>query len=419
MDSHLTVDDFKNKAEIVVANVDNSGLLCGDEFDEADINVCLLIPDACVAPLIGKAGANINTTKALTGARVSFQKKENAQRGCRKCFHQGPLSSVMRAVAVALAFVQESTGGACTASVVVKHEAAGSVIGKGGQALKNVREETECKVSMEKAQEALPVNGGRLLNLEHESLDQLCKAIYLCVRAKGFASPTSREDQAQPDFGYGPMSSNKGGARFSPYGAGGGGGGGRDNNTCCVHGKRRGQQNLRPSPTMHGQFQCLDEDPCKGSANPAAAQAAAGYGQGYMGMPPAMGMGGMGDFGAMGGMQGMGGMGGGMDMGMYGASPYGGMGMGGGMGGGNNTCAIHGKKRGASNLQPHPTQPGLMVCMDGDACKGAGSIGGMGQPAQDANNTCATHGKRRGARNLQPHPSQAGLFVCQDEDQCK
>lgn len=405
--SGMNWDEFKEKAESVVASLGSSGLLCGDDVDDNDLNVCLLVPESCVALLIGKAGANINTTKSVSGANVSFQKKENSVRGYRKCFHQGTVASVMRAVSVAISVIQSSTGGACSATLVINHDAAGGVIGKGGENLKSVREQTSCKVSMEKAQEAMPAYGGRCLSLEHEESSRVSKAIYFCIRAKGFASPTAREDQQGPgqgaaDYGnYGPMASAiggaKAGARWTPYGAGAGG----RQDVCAIHGKRRGKQNLRQSPNMPGQFICMDTDPCKGGA--------AGNGQmtgaNYM-------MGGMG--GVMGGMgAGMGALG--MGMGdMFGMGNMYGMGM------AANVCAIHGKKRGSKNLHPHPSLPGLYICLDSDSCKGGQAVVGhdMGG-SMDVSSTCATHGKRRGARNLRPHPSQSGHFVCNDEDQCK
>lgn len=420
-------DEFKDKAEAVVSNLGASGLLCGDEIDDSELNVCLLVPESVVALLIGKAGANINTTKAVSGANVSFQKKENSVRGYRKCFHTGPLASVMRAVSVALSFVQETTGGVCSATIVVNHDAAGGVIGKGGENLKQIREQTSCKVSMEKSQEAMPAYGGRCLTLEHEEAAQVSKAIYLCIRSKGFSSPSARDDQAGPasDGGYGPASGNKGqAARWSPYGAAGV----SRQDTCAIHGKRRGKQNLRQSPSVPGQYICLETDQCKGSALPQAMGGApsymmgAGMGGGMGGAMGGMGAGMGGAMGAgMGGMggagMGMGGMGLGMgDMGMF-SGMYGMGGMGAPMA--SNVCAIHGKKRGPKNLQPHPSQPGLMMCMEHDSCKGSGAVDMGGAIQQDMSSMCATHGKRRGARNLQPHASQPGLFVCMEEDACK
>lgn len=77
---------------------------------------------------------------------------------------------------------------------------------------------------------------------------------------------------------------------------------------------------------------------------------------------------------------------------------------------GDNVCAIHGKSRGAMNLQPHPNNPRIMVCMEGDMCKGT---------TDNSASICFTHGKKRGQQNLQPHPTQPGMFVCMETDQCK
>lgn len=268
---------------------------------------------------------------------------------------------------------------------------------------------------MEKSQEAMPAYGGRCLTIEHDEATQVSKAIYLVIRSKGFSSPSARDDQAGPAVvgGYGPLSGDKAGqaARWSPYGAGGG----SRQDTCSIHGKRRGKQNLRQSPSVAGQYICLETDTCKGSVVPQAMGGAPSYmmgsgAMGGMGGGMAAGMGGMGGAGM--GMSGMGlGMG---DMGMF-SGMYGMGGMGAPMA--SNVCAIHGKKRGPRNLQPHPTQPGLMMCMEHDACKVSGSVDMIG--TTDMSSMCATHGKRRGARNLQPDAAQPGVFVCMEEDSCK
>jgi len=76
---------------------------------------------------------------------------------------------------------------------------------------------------------------------------------------------------------------------------------------------------------------------------------------------------------------------------------------------GGAICGIHGKKRGSKNLQCHPCNPKLMICMEGDPCKGA----------EPSNTICFTHGKKRGTQNLQPHPVKIGYWVCLEHDQCK
>lgn len=81
-------------------------------------------------------------------------------------------------------------------------------------------------------------------------------------------------------------------------------------------------------------------------------------------------------------------------------------------GGDDGVCGVHNRRRGRQNLQPHPHNARMMVCLDTDACKGSAA-------AEAASRVCFTHGKRRGEQNLQPHPSQANTFVCMECDQCK
>lgn len=80
--------------------------------------------------------------------------------------------------------------------------------------------------------------------------------------------------------------------------------------------------------------------------------------------------------------------------------------------GDGNTCGIHGSRRGKQNLQPHPFNSRIMVCLEHDQCKGANALA-------NAARVCFTHGKKRGEQNLQPHTTAPGVFVCHDQDQCK
>lgn len=383
----MNADEFKEKLANYLAAFSASSILVNDEEDSVAQNVCVLVPEGCVSLLIGKGGVNVSEIKAATGVDISFCKKEDSVHGLRKCFHSGTVGDVTKALYVLANFLNEiSPGGGM--GIVIKSAAAGAVIGKGGANLKSIRECTGCNISMEKSEEAIPAFGGRCLSLRHPdgAPHMLTRAAYLAIRSKGFASPTASENRAgfsapmedisydtNSAYGYGPAAGMRDAKRFSPYGR---------PDVCAVHGKKRGKQFLRPSPTMPGQFTCLDEDPCKGVTN-----APMGMGGMQMGnVPMAMGMGGMGM-----------GMGGGM--GMYGMDT-------------GSVCALHGKKRGPNNLQPHPSNPNLLICFDHDMCKGF---------AQDSvsPSICAIHGKKRGAKNLQTHPTTAGLFVCHDEDMCK
>jgi len=402
----VSEEEFLGKISAASAAFDVSGIVQNDELDQTEVELCLLIPESSTAVLIGKGGANVNAVKATSGSNVSFTKKANSVEGLRKCFVTGTLAQVSKAMWISIFVVGESQmskGESVAMGVIVNNSAAGSVIGKGGQNLKNIREQTSCHTNMEK--QGAPMVGGRTLQMRHpESPQAVFQALYLAMRLPGFQSQTNKEDRAlannpmaydaSASYGYGPAATSHGGkARFSPYGASG--------DTCALHGKRRGKQNLQPSPTMPGQMVCFDHDQCKGNA---VAQAGAAMGGGY----GAGAMGGMMGYDAMGGM--MGGMGLGGMMGTPAPAGYG-MDL-------SQICAIHNKKRGAKNLIPHPTVSGLYTCMDDDQCKGQGGASADTTSA-DAASVCATHGKRRGARNLQPHPTTAGLYVCLEGDLCK
>lgn len=407
----VSAEDFQAKIEAAAAAFIPSG---GDE-DQMEANLCLLVPESCVAMLIGKGGSNVNLIKAASGATVSFAKKENSANGLRKCFHAGTMGAVSKAVFINVVLVGETqvaSGGKVSVSLLVNNNAAGSVIGKGGEHLKAIREQTGCFVNMEKQGEGSGV-GGRALQVSHQdSAATVAQAVFSFMRLTGFASLTSAEDRslsnvnaydAGASYGYGPASSlqqNKN--RYSPYGA--------SDSVCALHGKKRGKQNLQPSATLPGQFQCFDHDACKGSVvNPNAGL-------------EALGMAGMGYGAAMGGMGAQGGMLG-AGMGGIGMGQNAMMGMMGGYGMDmTGMCALHNKKRGPRNLQPHPTQPGMYTCMDNDMCKGSGGADASGNAIPQSSNAagmCSTHNKRRGARNLQPHPTTPGVFMCLDGDACK
>jgi len=352
--STWTAEELKAKAVESSETFENSGILLRDDDDLAEVNLCLLIPEQCVAWLIGKAGANINEIKALTDAQLSFAKKETSARALRKCVAAGTVASVAKAVLIITSLLQQHQG-SCSVGLVVSKQAAGAVIGKSGGNLKLMREQFGCRVGMEKQEEANPMFGGRCLTLSHpESALSVSQAIYNIIRIKGFASPTTREmnnpgqmegvtamgaDYSQlaavPGFdqsqlmnmgldvfnmgGYGAMPNARGQAqaRFSPYGAQRG-----DPNVCIVHNKRRGKQNLQPSMTVPGAFECTAEDRCKGTG---------GSNIDAVGCTPC-----------------------------WNPNPTVAVGL---------ICATHGKKRGQRNLTAHPTVPGAFVCLESDPCK--------------------------------------------------
>lgn len=346
----FTSEEVKEKIAVAAASFDATGLVMQDEIDSSEMTLNLLVPESSIAMLIGKGGANVNEMKDSSGTSISFAKKETSLRGLRKGFYVGTVASVTKAVFITTSLITEvqEMGAPCNIGIVVANGAAGSVIGKGGENLKNIREQTGCHVNMEKSEEAIPAFCGRCLTLKHaDSPSAVVVAIYQVMRTKGFASVTQRESNnaannpgpaGEMDMygmaGYGAVHGARGGQRFSPYG----GAMGRSD-TCSVHGKKRGKQNLQPSPTVAGQYMCLAEDPCKVGKNDNAAAAMGGMGMDMYGM------GGMGMYGGMGGM----------------GAPMG--------GGGNNVCSVHGKKRGARNLQPHATTVGLFQCLDEDPCK--------------------------------------------------
>jgi transcription antitermination factor NusA-like protein len=342
--ANMTAEDLKDRANQIATEFDSSGIIQQDEGDMANISVTIVVGERGVAWLIGRGGANINQIKAISGANVSFAKKETSIRSSRKCAISGNVASVAKAIMLVVSLLQQSQG-SNEVGVVVQNNVAGAVIGKAGCNLKQIREQTGCRVGMEKPEEASPAIGGRCLTLSHpESSLMVAGAVYAVLRTKGFASPSIQSGSSNfevPDFGlgfdgrlgmgpmgglgsdmfglgYGAAPSSRGSnVRFSPYAGGRVG----DPNTCVVHGKRRGPQNLQASVTVPGSFECLPHDKCK-----------------------------------MGGAVGGGAVGGGasnLGLGMIGPL----------------FCSKHGKKRGAQNLQVHPSIPNAWICLESDQCK--------------------------------------------------
>jgi transcription antitermination factor NusA-like protein len=324
----MSAAEFKQTVAAHVATFSASGVLLNDAEDQAMTTVCLLIPEPCVSILIGAGGGNVSETKNATGCDISFCKSDESIHALRKCFHKGTVTAVAKAVFVAASFIAESRSNTNGLSVVVKTEAAGAVIGKGGANLKSIREVTGCNTNFEKPEEITPAFAGRRLTFRHPEAGQallMAQAVYMTLRFSGFASPTQNDcrkamgmgmGMGAPDMGMGMMMGDFGGN----YGYG-------------------------AAPTSKPQ-----------RASP------------YGGRPEKMAM-------------------------------------------GAGVCAIHGKKRGAKNLQPHMANSRLMVCADNDPCKGV-------DPAIAAQ-ICSTHGKKRGAQNLTQHPSAPGLSVCHEHDPCK
>lgn len=346
-----SLEDIKNKALTVSELFGQSGILLQDEGDLADVSLCVLLPESCIAWIIGKAGVNINEIKSITGCNISLAKKETSVRGSRRGVASGSVAAVTKAILVISSLLHEALG-TCSLALVVSNGAAGAVIGKAGANLKLLREQTGCRVSMEKPEEAQAVLGGRCLTLSHsDSTLNMTQAIYNIIRIKGFASPTARDilnaptgleanpleyqlpqlpmgydGQILPDmFGYGAMSSARAAPRFSPYGVRSPVAGSQD--ICVLHNKRRGKQNLVPSSTQPGSFECSEADRCKGSGGSAFDPAAAA-GQNWGGS-------------AIAAQQQQ-------------ASMY---------------CATHGKRRGQRNLTAHPSVPGVFICLETDQCK--------------------------------------------------
>jgi transcription antitermination factor NusA-like protein len=386
-------DEFKEKAVEASKAFEQSNILSNDEEDFADCSLCLLVPETCVAWLIGKNGAHISDLKGLSGANASFAKKETSSQGMRRCIITGALAAVTRATFIIISLIFLSHG-SCTTGLIVQRSAAGGVIGKAGANLKLIREQTGCRVTMEKQEDVL---GGRSVSLSHpDSPASAAQAIYGIIRTKGFASPTDKPTLPQggldvssqflaayanvPPSSRPPMSN----LSFSPFGM-------PDPNVCCVHNKKRGPRNLQPSKTVAGMFECRPEDPCKGAST-------APYSSGMFADPSA-------DL-----------------MNLYGAmpaaartpvrfNPY--------ARADPTICVVHNKKRGVRNLQDSKTVPGAFECLPDDQCKGVNPIPAFGGSPEGQAGVCATHGKRRGARNLVPHPTMFGVQVCQESDPCK
>lgn len=374
--------------ELVIAGAQlfDTAVPSSDEaIDAAETFVCLLVPEACVPMMIGKQGANINEIKAASGvATFSFARKDTALRGCRRAFLTGQQRAVARAAGIVIFlindfFTTEGTGSQAELSVVVDNQAAGAVIGKQGANLNAVREATGCAINIEKSEEALPALCGRVLRVRKgESTAAVMTAFAQLLQTPGFASVTRESANAaytSSQHMYGgvgghPHHANpRHGSKMGAPQFGGYGGfnmparGIQRDQMCSLHGKKRGTRNLTAQLTT-GQFMCRPEDMCKGVDPTMVAALNAPDPIVGMGLPDMSAMGNMGlemgfdNYGQMGGMYGMGGQ-----MGGHTGMPA-------AMGGMNsNICAVHGKKRGPRNLQPHPGAPGLYSCVQNDECK--------------------------------------------------
>jgi len=303
MTSSWSSEDLKAKVVDVSESFDHSGILMHDSEDKTEVSLCLLVPEQSMAWLIGKAGANINEIKGITGANLSFGKKDSSIQGLRRGVAHGSVSSVSRAVLVMTSLIQQHQS-QCAMGIVVASVAAGAVIGKGGGTLKLLREQTGCRLEMQKREQTHPGFGGRCLAVSHsDSPLAVTQAIYKIMRIKGFVSLSTKDilNPAQPEYLPLPLDVFNGGFNRDAF---------RGPLMCTTHNKPRGKQNLRPSSTVPGAWECNPGDACKGS--------------------------------------------GGVPLVETGAA---------------RMCATHNKKRGQRNLTSHPSLPGAFVCLPADPCK--------------------------------------------------
>ncbi|CAE8657251.1 unnamed protein product [Polarella glacialis] len=117
-------------------------------------SIAVLIPTDRIARVIGKTGVGLKQIRESTGARVQVEQNPDATGALPSAAtRRVELSGVSEQVAVSFAlvihkaFLGEQT---CSVSVLIPADKAGSVVGRGGDNLRKVREECRVRISLER-----------------------------------------------------------------------------------------------------------------------------------------------------------------------------------------------------------------------------------------------------------------------------
>lgn len=123
-----------------------AGIPLGDGIDNSVVEVNLLLPSEHAGQVIGKGGANLALLRTNTGAKLAIDREEIFA-GLRRAVVAGPLSSALKACFLVACLMRDLTGTPILDMVVSNN--CGGIVGKGGSGLRRLREQHQCKVTLE------------------------------------------------------------------------------------------------------------------------------------------------------------------------------------------------------------------------------------------------------------------------------
>eukprot|EP00440_Ansanella_granifera_P072884 gb/GFBE01079095.1/.p1 GENE.gb/GFBE01079095.1/~~gb/GFBE01079095.1/.p1 ORF type:complete len:580 (+),score=132.60 gb/GFBE01079095.1/:1-1740(+) len=133
------------------------------EFDNSNLSLSVLVPSNIAGALIGKGGQGLISIREMSQCQVQLRREPDA-RGNRRCDIQGPtvehIASATHAIACRL-FPEGASD--CSMTLSIPQSYAGGVIGKGGENLKRVREQTGVRLQMDR--ENIGEGGDRIASL--------------------------------------------------------------------------------------------------------------------------------------------------------------------------------------------------------------------------------------------------------------
>ncbi|EKX52450.1 hypothetical protein GUITHDRAFT_101621 [Guillardia theta CCMP2712] len=168
-------DEAEEQDVLAKRQVTGDGISSGDETQMA---LKILIGNKSAGSVIGKAGATINSIKDTSGAKVKVSSNSETFPGTadRIVLISGKVETVLSAAKMVISEmyrdpnsgrVPDDVNAVMTVSIVIPAAACGLVIGKGGEKINSLREETQAKIQLQaKDKVAIPGLNERIVTIQ-------------------------------------------------------------------------------------------------------------------------------------------------------------------------------------------------------------------------------------------------------------
>ncbi len=187
-----------------------------DSFDDSDELLMLLVPDAAVASIIGKAGVTIKKIQSSTGIKIDIQTSAEMVPGQheRRVSLKGSVKNtnigaylVGLKVAEKLRAEHAGVDVPVVLKMLVPDHSVSAIIGKQGVSINQIQSQSSARVQIEKSSEMLPGLGGRAVSITGSTRARLL-AQYLISRSvsqhlRGAALTAGSRGTTSSDTGLG------------------------------------------------------------------------------------------------------------------------------------------------------------------------------------------------------------------------